>query len=296
MYKIAIIVPCYNRVDITLRCIDQLKSLSANNFCYDIIVVDDASPDKSGEIISARYPEVIVLYGDGDKWWGGSVNIGLRYALSASYDLVYLTNDDLFYDCNTLQILVDRMIISEFSQVLGSIVVESDTRKVLSSGIVLRGLLGRFQPVNYDKFLSEILQSEIKVDLLGARSLLIPVSVLKKIGIIDENRFPHNTGDFELTYRATKSGYSCYVIVSSIVYTEQNSNYIHELYKQKKYLVIFKSYFNIRYAHNISNMFHSAFAFRNFFYANLHFVYELLSHFKLCISHIVNNKRNDYEK
>ena len=58
--KIAILITCYNRVETTKECLKHcFNSLSLiDNFDHDIFLLDDNSPDKTGEVIKKIYPSI----------------------------------------------------------------------------------------------------------------------------------------------------------------------------------------------------------------------------------------------
>ena len=71
--KIAILITCYNRVEKTKECLKHcFSSLSLiDSFDYDIFLLDDNSPDKTGEILKKMYPDINVIYGNGKYFWSG---------------------------------------------------------------------------------------------------------------------------------------------------------------------------------------------------------------------------------
>ena len=78
---IHVIVPVHNRVSMTRICLASLRMQSDQGF--RVVVVDDGSTDKTSEIIHSEFPEVELLGGDGNLWWVGSINLGLRNVLRA---------------------------------------------------------------------------------------------------------------------------------------------------------------------------------------------------------------------
>ena len=69
--KTAILITCYNRVEKTKLCLRHcFDAISlTKNFDHDIFLLDDNSPDKTGEIIRNLYPTINVIYGNG-KYFG----------------------------------------------------------------------------------------------------------------------------------------------------------------------------------------------------------------------------------
>ena len=80
--KVSVIIPVYNVEKLLPRCLDSLVDQSFNQF--EIILVNDASPDRSDLIMkdySKRYPELIhCLYLEENVRQGGARNRGLKIA------------------------------------------------------------------------------------------------------------------------------------------------------------------------------------------------------------------------
>ena len=89
------VTPVFNRINATLACIDCLKSQTYSDLV--IIVVDGGSTDGTPEIIAKQHPDVIVIRGDKDLWWGEATRVGIDWALARSAsddDLIMLVNND----------------------------------------------------------------------------------------------------------------------------------------------------------------------------------------------------------
>ena len=94
--KISVIVPCYNAANFLDTCLQSLEKQTIGMDNLEVILVNDASTDGTGEMLAAferKYPEsVIVVHLTENKKQGGARNIGLRYA-SGEY-VVFLDADD----------------------------------------------------------------------------------------------------------------------------------------------------------------------------------------------------------
>lgn len=67
MHKISVIVPAYNVEDYLENCLESISNQTHSNI--EIIVVDDGSPDRSGEI-AEEYKKRYAIKGDSsNEWW-----------------------------------------------------------------------------------------------------------------------------------------------------------------------------------------------------------------------------------
>jgi GT2 family glycosyltransferase len=97
MVNVAVLLTCYNRVKTTLECLSCFyRSNKPPNTHFDIFLLDDNSPDRTGEIIKKTYPEIHVFYGTGNLYWNGGMRFIWKIAAkSGVYDFYLLFNDDI---------------------------------------------------------------------------------------------------------------------------------------------------------------------------------------------------------
>jgi glycosyltransferase involved in cell wall biosynthesis len=102
--SIAIFFPVY-RDELTVRTVTMksLKVLSDISSNYKVIIVDDGSPDRSGEIadeLAAEHPEVLSVHHEKNLGYGAALQKGFQYSLD--YDWICFTDGDNQYDVNEL--------------------------------------------------------------------------------------------------------------------------------------------------------------------------------------------------
>lgn len=84
------------------------RTLRALTDDYEIIVVNDGSPDHCGEILEdlqARYPRLRLVTHPRNRGYGGALRSGFAHATK---DLVFYTDGDAQYDPRELALLVER--------------------------------------------------------------------------------------------------------------------------------------------------------------------------------------------
>lgn len=117
MKRIAVLMTCYNRVDTTLECLRRLFTQEVpDGYSFDVWLVDDASPDKTGEKVKAANPQVNVIQGTGKLFWCKGMRLAWEKAAAAhDYDFYLWLNDDVMLADGALGVLLADSIKIESS-------------------------------------------------------------------------------------------------------------------------------------------------------------------------------------
>lgn len=102
---ISVIIPTYNRAEMLCRCIDSV--LSQQGAQFEIVVVDDCSPDNTCEIIKAKFgnePKVKYIRNEQNMQLAASHNNGAR---ASSGDYLFFLDDDNVLEPNALVELLE---------------------------------------------------------------------------------------------------------------------------------------------------------------------------------------------
>lgn len=101
--SLSIVFPVYGDEGTVERVCEKARAVGAATGCpYEVVIVDDGSPDRSGEIadqLAAKYPEVRVIHHPKNLGYGRAFRSGLA---AARYDWIVLTDGDDQYDLNDL--------------------------------------------------------------------------------------------------------------------------------------------------------------------------------------------------
>ncbi len=113
-----VIVPTYNESE-NIRTL--LRAILEQDARLDVLVVDDNSPDKTGDIVAgigAEEPRVHLLRRPGKMGLGTAYRDGFRWALQRDYELIFEMDADFSHSPNHL---TEFLKASEFADfVLGS--------------------------------------------------------------------------------------------------------------------------------------------------------------------------------
>ena len=96
MNKLFVIIVNYCQSQLTLKCIESIrKSKGVDPF---IVVVDNASPDNSYEVLNENVENIILIRSDENDGFAAGNNIGIRYAIQNGADSLMLLNNDTEID------------------------------------------------------------------------------------------------------------------------------------------------------------------------------------------------------
>lgn len=93
--KLSFIVPVYNVEEYLCRCVDSILNQTLDD--YEIILVDDASPDSCPEICdnyAEQYPDIVNVIHQENRGLAGARNSGLK---EAQGDYIYFFDSDDFF-------------------------------------------------------------------------------------------------------------------------------------------------------------------------------------------------------
>jgi glycosyltransferase involved in cell wall biosynthesis len=118
--KLSVVVPCFDEERTLAMCVDRVLRLRADDLEVEIIIVDDASRDRSLAIaheLLSRHPEVRVLHHERNKGKGAALRTGFR---EATGDFVAVQDADLEYNPMELRNLLEPLRDGRADVLIGS--------------------------------------------------------------------------------------------------------------------------------------------------------------------------------
>lgn len=110
MPSLSVVIPAYNEeanvADALKRVSDVLQTL---NLDYEIILVNDGSRDRTGEIAKSligQLPRLRVVENDPNRGYGGALKAGFA---AATKDLIVFVPSDNQFDFNEIRLMLDKI-------------------------------------------------------------------------------------------------------------------------------------------------------------------------------------------
>jgi GT2 family glycosyltransferase len=210
---VSIVSVNYDQPIVTCEMLASLRKVTYPNF--EILVVDNASPNKSPDIIKEMYPEIHLIISEKNLGFAGGNNIALTQAKG---DYILLLNNDTEVKPDFLDSLVELM---ESDQKIG--ITSSKILYFYEDNIIQYAGIPPLNPITSrggsdgDKEVDHGQYNEVKETFYphGA-CMMIRKSVLKEIGLLYEGYFLYYE-EYDFAERVRKAGYKIYYQPNSCI-------------------------------------------------------------------------------
>jgi GT2 family glycosyltransferase len=213
---LTVIIPTHNRWEEARATLAALAQSEYQNFA--VVLIEDGCTDGTGDNCRREFPLVQLLHGDGNLWWSGAINKGVKYALERGADAIVWLNDDNRVEPDTLSRMVESFKRMGERSIICARTKAPDTGLDEWVGDPPRwhpefgawerpDLSGADVPVNHPP---------------GGRGVLIPAQCFSEIGLVDSQAFPHYWADHDFHYRAMRAGYQYFIASKAVVWNVPN--------------------------------------------------------------------------
>jgi len=191
---LSVIIVSYNVKDKLKNNLTALvKSLGVN---FEIFVIDNASTDKTVEMLSTEFPSIKLISNDTNLGFAAACNQGIKLA-SGRY--VLLLNPDMKVMADTLFSAVEWLDKNEQAAICGIKLVDENNKIVsqvrnfptVFDQFVIASKLAHLMPWLLNNYLCSKFnyEAEAKVDSIRGSFFLIRRSTLEILGLLDERYF-----------------------------------------------------------------------------------------------------------
>jgi len=184
---VSVIVPAYNAERTVERCLEALTGQDYPKDLYEVILVDDGSTDKTGEIVG-RYPVKYIR--QENKGPATARNKGVE---AAKGGIILFTDSDCVPEANWIEEMVRPFNSPEVAAVKG----------VYRAGQA--GIVARFSQVEFEERF-EMLKKADSIDMVDTYSAGFRRDIFLKMGGFDTGFPVANNEDTELSYRMSSLG------------------------------------------------------------------------------------------
>ena len=197
MNRILVIIPTYNESENILNIIPEVLKFSNSNFQWNVLVVDDNSPDGTASMVeSLNQSNVYVVKREKKMGLGTAYVKGFKYAIDNSYDYVFEMDADFSHDPKYLPTFIE-LIEKGNDLVIGS--------RYINGISVVNWPIGRLILSYYANIYTRIVTG-LKVKDTTAGFMCYRVSSLSKIDL-DKVRSNGYSFQIEMKFKFYKKGF-----------------------------------------------------------------------------------------
>ncbi|WP_164843973.1 glycosyltransferase family 2 protein [Croceicoccus ponticola] len=203
--RIAVIMTCHNRRDLTQACLLALRGQHGFR-AEDLFLVDDGSDDGTGDMVRAILPGAHVIEGDGSLFWNGGMRLAWDTAANAGkrYDFYLWLNDDVILAEDALAMLVadaDATVARDGAVIVAGAMHEPGDPQTITYGAQRR-------PDPRRRFRLQVMQpvgTPQPAVAVSGNVVLVSAAAHARLGNLTD-RLVHIFGDLDYGFRAVAAG------------------------------------------------------------------------------------------
>ncbi|WP_272961234.1 glycosyltransferase family 2 protein [Barnesiella viscericola] len=192
--RVLTIIVSYNFERWIERC---LGSLERSHYPTDVVVIDNASTDRTVEILTEKYQWIRLVKSQKNLGFGRANNLGMKIALDENYDYVFLLNQDAWVNPDAIEIWVELSRRHPDYGVISPIHLNGMGERLDRS---FAQYIGGKKPNPSEE------QDLVELPFINAAFWFIPVSVLRRVGGFSALYF-HYGEDVDYLHRVHYYGY-----------------------------------------------------------------------------------------
>jgi len=215
---VSIITVVYGQLEVTIEMLNSLIRINYPNF--EIIVVDNASPNCDSNILKQIFPLIRLIKNQSNLGFAGANNIGI---MNAHGKYILFLNNDTIVEHDFLEPLVNKL---ESDSKIGAV---SPKIRFFSNPNILQYV--GMTPINpysirnhsiayCKKDIGQFEEDAMTMYAHGA-AMMLPIKVIREIGLMSNTFFLYYE-ELDWGYRIRQAGYQIYYVHNSLVYHKES--------------------------------------------------------------------------
>lgn len=216
--KVSIITVNYNQTRVTMDLLASLRKVTYPN--YEVIVVDNASPDGDARRILKEHPEVRLLESGENLGFAGGNNLGIR---ASSGEYIMLLNNDTEVDPGFLEPMVNKCLEDPGIGAVSPKIYFHHTPGMLQytgltamSKLTIRNKGLGFGQMDHGQF-----DRDSETSFAHGAAMMVPRKVIREVGLMAEVFFLYYE-EMDWGQRIRDAGYRIFYVHDAVVYHKES--------------------------------------------------------------------------
>lgn len=219
--KVYISVLNWNGAEKTIQCLQSLEQLDYPN--YQVVVVDNASTDRSVEQIRQAYPDMPLICAEANLGYAGGNELALQQALAdPDAELFWILNNDAVVQHDTLSALVETYTLHGQALYGGvPLSINSQQTDDWRIQVTLWELhaggyrLNRLNGVSFHQYFKS--QEARPAGSLSGSCLCIPLALIRQHGYMNTDFFLY-WEDTDYCFRLRQANIQSYIVPKAVIF------------------------------------------------------------------------------
>lgn len=215
---VSVISVNYNQSAITLEMLESFRKVTYPN--YEIIIVDNGSPNDNPDIIKNNYPEVNLIKSAENLGFAGGNNLGIK---ASNGDYVMLINNDTEVDPDFLQPLVKKFQSDQTIGAASPKIYFHHTPKMLQfTGFSkMNNYTIRNHGWGHGKIDSGQFDEDRETFFAHGAAMMVSREVMQEVGLMAEVFFLYYE-EMDWAQRIRDAGYKIFYVHNSVIYHKES--------------------------------------------------------------------------
>lgn len=217
--ELSIIFVNWNSVDYMRECLTSIYA-HTQGFAYEIIVVDNASPQGGVDALKEEFPGIVLIKSAENLGFAGANNLGFR---ESTGKCVLFLNPDTKLVNSAINIMLEQLQSLPGAGIVGCKLLNGDGSVQTSSIMKFPGILNQvFQfegfRLRWPSFplwdIGPLFSSNpcpVKVEAITGACMMMRREVFEKVGMFSEEYFMY-AEDVDLCWKITRAGFPNYYV------------------------------------------------------------------------------------
>jgi len=191
-----------------------------HSVAYEIIVVDNASPEPGVDLLKQTFPDVKIIHSENNLGFAGANNLGFRHSTG---EFVLFLNPDTKLMAPSIDLLIARHKGLPDAGIVGCKLLNTDLSVQLSSIQTYPTILNQAMDAEYLRLrwpecplwkIAPLFSEKVslmKVEIIPGACMLLRRSVFERIGLFSEEYFMY-AEDLDLNYKVKAAGLTNYYV------------------------------------------------------------------------------------